>query len=290
MHKRIRSWMVAFFLASTLSLNGVVVAAETRSPLSIGLTAVFLDDQTSLLREWQHYLEARLGRPVRFVQRQTYREITEMLLDNQIDVAWICGFPYVRYPEQLRLLAVPLFEGKPLYRAYLIVPAADTKTQSLFDLKDSVFAFSDPDSNSGYLVPQVTLVRAGFEPRWFFKRTFFTWAHRDVVRAVAEGVANGGSVDGYVWETLRRDQPELVARTRVVNKSEYFGFPPLVARASLDGELFEAVRHELIGMAANPAGKRLLERLNLDGFVAGKPGLFDAIREAFVEVENGRPG
>lgn len=261
-------------------LGASAFAAAAPAPLRIGLTAVILDDQTSLLRDWQAYLEARLGRRVRFVQRQTYREITELLLNDGLDVIWTCGYPYVRLQDQARLLAVPVFEGRPLYRSYLIVPAADRTTTRLEDLKGKVFAFSDPDSNSGYLVPQVQLLRAGYEPRWFFKRTFFTWAHRDVVRAVAEGVADGGSVDGYVWETLRRDQPELTARTRVVAKSPYFGFPPLVARRTLPEPLIGAIREELVNMAGNPEGMRLLQRLNLDGFAPGDPRLFDSIRQS----------
>ncbi len=256
------------------------------APLRIGLTAVILDDQTSLLRDWKAYLEARLGRHVRFVQRQTYREITELLLSDGLDVIWTCGYPYVRMREQARLLAVPLFEGKPLYRSYLIVPASDAETAKLEDLKGKVFAFSDPDSNSGYLVPQVQLLRAGYEPRWFFKRTFFTWAHRDVVRAVAEGVADGGSVDGYVWETLRRDQPELTARTRVVAKSPYFGFPPLVASRTLDESSFGAIRDALVKMSGNVSGQRLLQRLNLDGFAPGDALLFDTIRRSVKVLDN----
>lgn len=49
-------------------------------PLLFGTTPVFLDEQAQLLAAWQIWLEARLGQPVRFVQRASYREILEPLL------------------------------------------------------------------------------------------------------------------------------------------------------------------------------------------------------------------
>ena len=76
-------------------------------PLSIGTTPVFLDDDVAFLRDWQAYLQRELGRPVVFVQRRSYREVSELLLAEKLDAAWICGYPYVRYRDRMRLLAVP---------------------------------------------------------------------------------------------------------------------------------------------------------------------------------------
>lgn len=273
-------------LALVLFTSEPLLAEGTTSDgFRVGLTPVFMDDQTSFLKEWRAYLEKHLGKPVRFVQRQSYRQITELLLQDQLDVAWICGFPYVRHQDHVRLLAVPLFEGRPLYQSYLIVPAEDDKTKNITDLEGSVFAYSDPDSNSGYLVPQVQLRKAKMEPSHFFRKAFFTWNHRDVVIAVADGVAQGGAVDGYVWETLALIRPRLTEQTKVVWKSEKFGFPPFVSRKSLSYEDFHRFRRVLIGMEKDPEGKRLLLRLNLDGFVSGEDRLFDGIRNAMLYME-----
>lgn len=255
------------------------VGADQPATLRIGLTPVFLDNKLSILRIWQRYLENRLQRQVEFVQRQTYREITDLLLAGDIQAAWICGFPFVRYSSQLTLLAVPLYRGKPLYQSYLIVPATDESTRDISDLQDKVFAYSDPDSNSGYLVPRVGLRRMGYDPDTFFSRTFFAWAHHDVVMAVAEGVAQGGAVDGYVWDTLRQLHPEMTERTRIVNKSRKYGFPPLVVRNTLPKADVRLLRHVMLRMKDEPDGVGLLRELNLDGFVSGKPELYDGIRE-----------
>ncbi len=272
--------LLILVLCLMLALSGSpAVAGELLPTLRIGLTPVFLDNKLSILRIWKRYLENRLQRRIEFVQRQTYREITELLLTGDIQSAWICGFPFVRYSSQLTLLAVPLYRGQPLYQSYLIVPATDASTRGIADLRDKIFAYSDPDSNSGYLVPRVGLRRMGYDPDAFFARTFFAWAHYDVVNAVAEGVAQGGAVDGYVWDTLQRVHPEITERTRIVNKSRKFGFPPLVVNNTLPDEDVRLLRHVMLRMKDEPDGVVLLRELNLDGFVTGTPELYEGIRD-----------
>ncbi|MFN3397709.1 MAG: PhnD/SsuA/transferrin family substrate-binding protein [Sulfurimicrobium sp.] len=254
--------------------------------LRIGLTPVFLDDEVIFLEAWRAYLVRRLQRPVIFVQRGSYREIVELLGKNQLDAAWICGFPFVRHEQQLSLLAVPLFQGKPLYRSYLIVPADDTRTRTLLDLRGKSFAYSDPDSNSGFLYIQFRLAQIGERSDAFFVRTFYAWTHRKVVDAVAIKMAQGGAVDGYVWETLRRTHPELTARTRVVERSPEFGFPPFVARKSLPETDFAALQQALVAMRDDVEGHKLLLQLNLDGFAPGERKLYDGIARMAEKVEN----
>jgi phosphonate transport system substrate-binding protein len=263
----------------SLALTGDMIVGEAwaQTPLRIGLTPVFLDDQAGFLDQWRSYLEAQLLRPIAFVQRGTYREIVDLLRQGNCDIAWVCGYPYVRNRQQMRLVAVPEFQGRTVYRSYLIVPARDTETKSMLDLRGRVFAFSDPDSNSGYLVPTYRLHSLHERADAFFGKSFFTWAHRKVVEAVAGGVADGGAVDGYIWETLAHIQPKLVAATRIVERSPEFGFPPIVARASLAPSVIAEVRRVLVAMAGDPRGRDLLKTLNLTGFVAGDDRLYTGI-------------
>jgi len=257
--------------------------AET-VPVRIGLTPVFLDEQLSFLKQWQQYLEDRTGRPVIFVQRQSYREVTELLLNGELDAAWLCGYPYVQHREQLQPLAVPLFHGKPLYQAYLIVAAADGHTASLDELKGKTFAFSDPDSNSGFLVVQAGLRARGLDAKNFFRRSFYTWSHRNVVRAVAEGLADGGTVDGYVWEALAKTNPELTGRTRVVSRSGFYGFPPFVTRLN-GGDSSQLIADALFNMSRDPRGQVLLRQLSLDGFTEPPPGLYQSIAKLAEQLQ-----
>ena len=265
--------------AGCAALNPRLAHSGSAQPLSLGTTPVFLDDDVAFLRDWQAYLERQLGRPVVFVQRRSYREVSELLLAEKLDAAWICGFPYVRYRDRFRLLAVPTWEGEPLYRSYVIVPSSDQTTQSIGDLGGKIYAFSDPDSNSGWLVPNSLLFRMGKDPGTFFRKTFFTWGHRRVVDAVAVGLAQGGSVDGYVWETLRLHHPELTDQTRVAYRSVKYGHPPFVTRSQLPASDFKQLQGVLVGMRNNPAGQDLLRRLNLEGFQIAPDSIFNSIAD-----------
>lgn len=271
-------WKVAIFtLAVMLVAVAMVQAAARAEPLRVGLTPVFLDDQPRITKLWRDYLESRLGREVEFVQRATYREIVDLLLRGGLDVAWICGLPYVERIARLSLVATPVYQGAPLYRSYLIVPSADTTTHSWTDLPHGVFAFSDPDSNSGYLYPRWAMRKAGIDVDSYFRKTFFTRSHRSVVEAVAARLADAGAVDGYIWDTLALKHPELTAGTRVVLRSETFGFPPIVARKDLPPEEILELRRVLGWMEDDPAGREVLEQLNLDGFTRVSPALYDGI-------------
>lgn len=254
-------------------------AEESARPIRVGLTPAFLHDQHGLLADWRQYMERKLERRVEFVQRDSYRETMDLLRLEKLDFAWICDYPYVHLKSQVRLLAVPLYQGRPYYRAYLIVPASNPHTSSILQLRNMVFAYADPYSNTGYLAPRNELREAKEDPVRFFRKTFFTWSHRKLVEAVAMGLAHGGSVDSYIWDSLAVVKPELTARTRIVSRSPEYGFPPFVAHRSVRNGDFGAMQRMLLGMAKDPEGAQLLKRLNLDGFTPGDPKLYDGVAE-----------
>jgi len=253
-------------------------AASAPPTVRVGLTPVFLDDRVRLLRRWRDYLGDSLGSAVEFVQRGTYAQVLDALRASQIDVAWICGYPYVLHQAELRLVAVPQWRGRPVYQSYLLA-GAESPLRSLAELRGRTFAYSDPLSNSGFLYVQHLLRAQGLDPGRFFGRTFFTHSHRHVVEAVAAGLADAGAVDGYVWETLVELHPGLAGRTQVLHRSPEFGFPPIVAAAKTAPEQVRRFRAALVEMTTDPAGRSVLAELRLDRFVAGDPALFQGIAE-----------
>ncbi|MFN3646966.1 MAG: PhnD/SsuA/transferrin family substrate-binding protein [Gemmobacter sp.] len=265
------------FLCSSVVLAAGMVAARTATPFRFALTPVFLDNDAAVLSALRAALAYGLSREVELVQRRTYQEITGALLDGSVDAAWTCGYPFLQHREALAILGAPVWRGQSLYQSYLIA-AADDPATGLADLAGGLHAFSDPDSNSGFLVTASDLARSGQTPDSFFGRTMFTFGHRNVVRAVAGGLARSGSVDGYVWETLAEAEPELTARTRVVARSEWLGFPPFVARTDrLSEPGIAACRETLLSLGQNTAGREALGLLRLDGVEGAEPGLYDGI-------------
>lgn len=266
-------------IAGTAALTVAPGLAMARERLRIGLTAVILADQAAFLARWADYLSQRLDARVTFVSRDQYQAVHDLLFNGQIDAAWTCGFPFVRFQSQLQLLAVPLYQGQPLYQSYLIRPAStDVTVRSWADLPGRVFAYSDPLSNSGWLVAQGEFAHAGIGQK-DLKRAFFAHGHRNVAEAVASRLADAGSIDGYVWETMRLQGMSGATQTEVIWKSRLHGFPPLVATTGADPASIEALRRSLLGMPKDDTGRALLKSLNLDGFIAGRAGIFDSIRQ-----------
>src|SRR3990167_3219621 len=210
--------LIAVVLAvlAAICITPANAVEEPTTPLRIGLTPTFPNDQYRALEEWRRYLERRLARKVEFVRRDSYVEAMDLIRLQKVDFAWICDYPFVFFKGQTRLLAVPMYRGRPYYRSYLIVPASDRQTTSIAQLKNRTFAYNDPYSNTGYLTPRFDLHQRGEDPTRFFSKTFFTWGHRKTIEAVAAGLAQGGAVSSHVWDTLAKVKPELAAATRVV--------------------------------------------------------------------------
>ncbi len=130
--------------------------ARAQPVFRFGLTPVFLDNDAAVIDGLRHALSRGMGREIELVQRRTYQEITGLLLERSVDAAWLCGYPYLQHADLLDLVAVPVWRGSPRYQSYLIVGTED-RAESLTDLQGGTHAFSDPDSNSGYLVTATCL-------------------------------------------------------------------------------------------------------------------------------------
>jgi len=255
-------------------------------PLRFALTPVFLDNDAGVIDRLRAALAEVTGRDIELVQRRTYEEITGVHLEGSVDAAWLCGYPFLQHRDRLDLLGVPVWRGRPQYQSYLIV-ARDDPAVVLDDLRGSSHAFSDPNSNSGFLVTASDLARIGETPDSFFSRTIFTFGHRNVVRAVAGGLTRSGSVDGYVWEVLAAVEPALTEATRVVSRSEWLGFPPFAARAGGGAET-AAIGAALRGFSETASGREALAVLFLDGVIAGSVDLFDGIARRMQEIAAGQ--
>jgi phosphonate transport system substrate-binding protein len=277
-----RRSIVAMIAGGYLALGASATRATSgpdRLRIRFGLTPVFLSNDLEVLDELQTYLSDATGYDVELVTQRTYQEVTALLVSGSLDAAWICGYPYQKFHDDLTLVATPLWRGRPLYQSYLIV-GAGRGAGGIEDCRGDIHAFSDPDSNSGYLVTRAYLAERGESEETFFRKFFFTYGHRNVIRAVASGLATSGSVDGYVWEVMREIEPELVAQTKVITRSEWHGFPPIAAPSHpQNAGVQQAVRKALLDMHQDVTGNRVLKRLRLDGFVDAPDATFDSIAE-----------
>ncbi len=213
------------------------------------------------------YLGRKLDANVELVQRKTYAEVNTLLGRGEIDLAFVCSGPFAAVAEShgLSVVAVPVVGGSTFYRAYLIVPA-DGPARDLPDLRGRIFAFTDPDSNTGRLVPLKWLRDMGETPDDFFKESIYTYSHDNSILAVSRGLVDGASVDGLIWDYYHRMAPEMTGRTRIVRVSEPYGIPPVVASAGVPPELVEELRTALLGMHGDENGRKILRGLLIERF------------------------
>jgi len=227
------------------------------------------------------YLEKRLAVPVKVVSRGSYEEFNRLLKEGELDLAFVCGGPYVEGHDEfgLELLVMPeTLSGETVYYSYMIVPA-QSPAKGFDDLRGKRFAFTDPMSNSGKLVPEYLLAQQGETPEHFFGEVIYTSAHDKSIRAVAEGEVDGAAVDSLIYEYLLRKEPSLAKKIRILTRSAPYGIPPVVVRPTIPAPLRERLRTVLLAMHEDPEGALILQGMMLRRFVAANDAAYGTIRE-----------
>jgi len=177
-----------------------------------------------------------------------------------IDLAFVCSPPMIWLGGAVEAIAAPVltdsrFGGQPLYSSEVIVHR-NSRFQSLEDLRGARWAINEPSSWSGYWV---TLQRVR---SWdFFGEVVEAGFHEAALRMVAEGKIDGAAIDCHVLDVVRRQDPTLAEKLKVV---EFLGpspSQPVVVRASLDAGLKALIRERLLGLR-DP----LMNEFGLEGF------------------------
>ena len=247
--------------------------------LRVAVAAMISPKETFIYyREMLDYLGRHSGHSIQLIQRKTYDEVNALFPKGEVDLAFICTGPYAASRDKygFEALATPQVRGQPFYQSYLIVPK-DSPHQKLEDLKGRVFAFTDPDSNTGAMVPRFWLAEVGETPESFFSRTIFTYSHDNSIMAVAKGMVDAAAVDGHQWEYFERFSPAYTSKTRVIRKSQPFGGPPLVASGRLKDDVRSKIRELMLSMHTDPEGKRILDNLLIDRFVAPQEEWYQSV-------------
>ncbi len=249
--------------------GGAAAEVEPGERLNVAVAAMVSPKETfSRYRELLDFIGKRVDRRIRLVQRKTYREVNELFLDGKLDIAFICSGPYGTGKTDFGFesLVTPIVRGEPFYQAYLIV-SKDSPIASFEQLKGRSFAFTDPDSNTGALVPFYWLSRIQETPDTFFQSYTYTYSHDNSIMAVAKSLVDAASVDGHIWEYYNTRNPVYTSRTRVIDRSIKFGSPPLVVSGRLSSELKQEIRSALLLMHTDEEGRRILDSLMIDRFV-----------------------
>ena len=273
--------------SKTLSVSSPNFEQQDSRHLDVAVAAMISPKETlSYYKELLAYLADKLHYEVRLIQRRTYREVNELFLNRQMDLAFICTGPYVAGRQRYGFegLATPIIRGEPYYQSYLIVHK-DSAISSLGQLRGKTFAFTDPDSNTGSLVPHYWLALMGEQPSSFFSDFTYTYSHDNSIMAVARSLVDAAAVDGLQWEYFNLRDPHYTQLTRIIKKSEPFGNPPLVASVDLTDETKSAIQKVLFSMHLDPEGKRILEKLLIDRFEKPVDAWYRPVRDMYAKLQ-----
>jgi phosphonate transport system substrate-binding protein len=149
----------------------------------------------------------------------------------------------------------------------------------LQDLRGKRFAFTDPLSNTGRLVPTYMLAKMNETPESFFKATIFTQSHDKSIKAVAQGIVDGAAVDSLIWEYLNATNPEFTSRTRILQKSPAYAIPPVVVPRNLDPDLKASLKQAFLNAHIDPQGKQILRKMKIDKFTEIDDRAYDSVRK-----------
>jgi phosphonate transport system substrate-binding protein len=250
-------------------------------PIRIGVVSMITPvDTVEYYQDIIDYISEKIGQPVEMQYRKTYDEMDRMLEQGEVDAAFICGGPYIEDKRKFgaELLVVPQVSGSPFYRSFIIVHR-DSDIQGFDGLRDRSFAFTDPKSNSGKLYPTYLLARRGDRIEDFFEKYIYSYSHNKSVELVAKKEVDGAAVESLIYEYMQEKKSPYVQQTRVIDQSQYFGSPPLVATPKTATFIKKKIIEILVNMHQDPKGKRILNTVLIERFVQAKDSNYDSIRE-----------
>ena len=244
-------------LAATSTLAGAVQAQDIKE-FNLGiLGGENAQDRMSSNECYRVALEKSLGVPVKIFTPADYDGVIQGLLGGTLDMAWLGASAYAKiYLTDPKAVEVKLttqhLDGTTGYYS-IGFTRKDTGITSLDQAKGHSFAFGEPNSTSGYLVPAAELIASYGELDKYFKSVAFSGGHEQTIVGVASGTfdagvswadAQGNWEDGYNAGAFRKAADSgLVDMNNLVEiwRSKLIPEGPMVVRAALPQDVKDKV-------------------------------------------------
>lgn len=245
-------------LAATTTLATPVFAQDAIKEFNIGvLGGENAQDRITGNECYRAAIEATLGVPVKIFTPADYDGVIQGLLGGTLDMAWLGASAYAKIaltdPKavEAKLIAQNV-DGSQGYYSIGIANKASGIT-SMDDAKGHTFAFADPNSTSGYLVPASELTAKYGDLNAYFKSTTFSGGHEQTIVGVGNGTYDAGVTnadmignfaDGYTSGALRKAvDGGLVDINNLVEiwHSALIPNGPFVVRAALPADVKDKV-------------------------------------------------
>lgn len=250
------------------------------------LTSIQAPNQDFIVAGVADYLEHHLKVPARFVRDLPWPEREQLLLVGEIQIGWICGYPYVREvvqdPSPFELLVAPVmmaprYEMRPIYFSDVIVHRA-SGFHRFEDLRGASWAYNEPGSHSGYHLTRYHLASIG-ETGEFFREVVAAGSHQAALEMILQRRVEASAIDSTVLEIELVNRPRIGEEIRIVETLGPSPIPPFVIGRQTPTKLREQIRTLLLEMHHDRAGGETLSAGLISHFVKVKDKDYDPIRE-----------
>lgn len=227
------------------------------------------------------WVAEKSGVPLELVPHAFPAPLNDLWARRDLGAAFICGYPYMLGNRQQQVLAAPVpaparYAGRPVYMTDFVV-AADSAFRSLENTFGHRIGYTVADSHSGCNAPRHHLLRyrGPQRPRLYAASIGPLYTPRKVIEAVLGGDIEVGPVDGYNLDILRRHEPDLVARLRIVATTAPAPAPLLVAGPDCPPQVAAALRAALLAFGDAPGTAAMRDALCLSRFVVAAAADYD---------------
>ncbi len=235
-------------------------------------------DTRERFASFRDHLHNHMNVPIELVSASSYQGVITAMANNQLEFVWLGPKSYIEAADRANAEALLIelnMQKQPGYHGVFIVPA-DSPIKSLHDARGKRFAFTDPNSTSGCLVPSTVLFDELGEPaESFFGEVFFSGAHGTSILQVANNeidIAATNDLDLAKLVQKGSIQPDDI---RVIYTSDLIPGSPLAARRDVPKSLKLAFIEAVLKLNDKPA---VLEQLQNGGYERVSDEEYDIIR------------
>lgn len=247
-----------------LTICAAPAFAQANDPTKTGVLRVgFIpaEDSRAMVRQSQDILDIvakATGMKIETFVGSDYNGTVEALRNGHVDVALLGPFSYVlattQAPVEAFAVTVIAKTMQPSYRS-IIIAREDSPVKSMETVKGNTFAFVDPGSTSGYMVPAAAFKKMGLTPEKDFKQVMYSGGHDATIVAVGEGKVNAGAVADRIYERGCAKGLADCSKIKVVWQSNDIWNDPVLYRKTLPEDLKKKIRDAFYGVKNLPFGE-----------------------------------
>ncbi len=179
-------------LVASTALTGAAMAQDAITGFNIGiLGGENAQDRMTNIECFRAAVEAELGVPVKLFTPADYDGVIQGLLGGTLDFAWLGASAYAKTyltnPEAVDvILTKENLDGTTGYYS-IGFARKDSGITNMEQAKGKTFAFADPNSTSGYLVPGAELQESFGKLEDYFAEVKMSGGHEQSIVGVAKG-------------------------------------------------------------------------------------------------------